>query len=128
MKKAFLFSALFFINLYATPNVVPIDVMYSKGYELCDYASDEYAATRCIEKETAYQDKLLNKAYKEAMKRVDPIQKKPLRDMQRLWIRYTEAKCGFLYSRVSGTAGLSNASQCKLDETIKRTLELKETY
>ncbi len=114
-------------SLFASADVVPISKLYTKEYFKCvESVISEYDATKCLEKEIKKQDKLLNEVYKSAMKNIQPFRKKDLKNIHRLWIKYIDAKCSFLYHKESGTSGLSNASECKLNETIKRTIELEE--
>jgi uncharacterized protein YecT (DUF1311 family) len=82
----------------------------------------------CIKQELNFQDKKLNQAYKKAINKVQPFRKKDLRDIQRMWIKYRDKKCSFYYHKESGSGGLSDMLECKLDETIKRTIELNEVY
>ncbi len=101
--------------------------LFGDVYQEClESARDEYSALSCTEKELIRQDKLLNIAYKKAMKRVESFRKDDLRNVQRLWIRYSDAKCNFYYHKHSGSAGLGEASECKLRETKQRIQELNE--
>ena len=129
--KLVIFIASFIIasNLSALNYTVSIDILYSKEYKQCEQsATSEYDVTRCLDKEIKKQDKSLNQAYKKAMKSIQKFRKNDLKNIQRLWIKYTDAKCNALYHKESGSSGLSNATQCKLDEIIYRTLELKNHY
>ena len=47
----------------------------------------------CINAEFAVQDKLLNENYKKAMSVLNDENKKKLKDIQRKWVAYKEAKC-----------------------------------
>jgi len=116
-------------SLWASAEVVPIEVLYSKTYEKCMRdAMNEYDALTCTEHEITRADKKLNIAYKEAMKRVAPFRRNDLRNVERQWMKYRDTKCNFLYHKESGSAGLGAAAECKLNETIKRSIELQNTY
>jgi len=125
MKKLLTFLALL-SSLYSS-SCVPLDELYSKEYKICaSKALNEYDITRCITTELKQADKELNTAYNDAQKRIQKFRQKDLLNIQRLWIKYTDAKCGFLYHKESGSAGLSSSAECKLQETILRTIELKK--
>ena len=82
----------------------------------------------CIMAELEIRDKELNNAYKEAKKSIPAKSLKRLKEIQREWIVYRDMRCGFYYGPESGSGGLTDAMLCELDETIKRTDELKELY
>lgn len=79
----------------------------------------------CISAETARQDNRLNKAYKEIMGELGPARKKQLRNVQRLWIKYRDANCGFYADPNGGTIASINSSECFLVETAGRAKELE---
>ncbi len=82
----------------------------------------------CIQEKLNKEDKKLNIAYKKAIKMIAPYRVFALREVQRAWIVYRDKKCDFFYHKESGSGGLSDALQCKLDETTRRTKELEEIY
>jgi len=82
----------------------------------------------CIMAELEIRDKELNNAYKEAKKSIPAKSLKKLKEIQREWIVYRDMRCGFYYGPESGSGGLTDAMLCELEETIKRTSELKELY
>lgn len=49
----------------------------------------------CLEAKTKVWNDRLNKAYKELPQRLDARQLAPLKDAQRLWLKYRDANCGF---------------------------------
>ena len=50
-----------------------------------------------------------------------------LRDIQRLWIKYRDAKCGFVESVYgSGTMIVPLTADCRMRETANRAIELAE--
>jgi uncharacterized protein YecT (DUF1311 family) len=108
---------------------VPLKYLYSTEYEQC--TKNTYSTTdmlKCINKELKIQDKKLNQAYKKAMNKIQPFRKEELKKIQRLWIKYRDKKCNFYYHKESGSSGKIDAMECKLNETIKRTIELNEVY
>jgi len=82
----------------------------------------------CMRYERDRQDKLLNINYKKAMNRLKGERREQLREIQRLWIKYTNAKCSFYYHKHSGSGGLDEAIFCEMQEATKRALELSEIY
>lgn len=78
----------------------------------------------CISDETGRQDARLNKTYKVLMQELDAGRKKQLQDVQRLWIKYRVANCGF-YSRFEGSMSALMASECVLKATAARADELE---
>jgi len=79
----------------------------------------------CSKQELEYQDKLLNKYYKLTMKSLDTLKRTELKKVQRLWIKYRDAKCGFYYGLSGGTMDLIIGDDCLVDMTTKRAEELK---
>lgn len=104
------------------------EVHYSPQYKLCmDRSGGVTSELRsCNGAELKYQDKLLNKYYKQAMKVLDDKHKKELKKVQRQWIKYRDAKCDFLYGLTGGTMDLLMGGSCYVDMTAKRAEELKD--
>ena len=98
---------------------------YSAEYEECMRLG---SPNECIEAELKIKDKELNMAYKEAKKSIPKKSLKKLKEIQREWIIYRDMRCGFYYDAESGSGGLTDSMLCQLEETIKRTDELKELY
>ena len=69
-------------------------------------------------------DQRLNAAYQQLGKQVEPSQRTPLVDAQRLWIRYRNANCGF-YAAGGGTIARVAASACVQSMTRQRACELE---
>jgi len=127
--KLLIFAFLILTSLKASQAVVPIELLYSDKYHSCTKEIiSEADAAKCLEKEIVRADKKLNTAYRKAQKRMQIFRHDDLQKIQRIWIKYRDAKCNFFYHKESGTAGLSNAEECRLNETILRTIELDETY
>jgi len=76
----------------------------------------------CIKAEFAVQDKILNENYKKAMSVLNEENKKILKDIQRKWVAYKEAKCAFYPPQ--GTIYLVIAADCYLQMTKERATEL----
>ena len=76
----------------------------------------------CINAEFAVQDKILNENYKKAMSVLNDENKKKLKDIQRKWVAYKEAKCPFVPPM--GTLYAVTAADCYLQMTKERAREL----
>ena len=76
----------------------------------------------CINAEFAVQDKILNENYKKVMGALTEENRKILKDVQRKWVAYKEAKCAF-YPR-QGTIHRLDAADCYLQMTKERAAEL----
>ena len=76
----------------------------------------------CINAEVAVQDKILNENYKKAMSVLNEENKKILKDIQRKWVAYKEAKCAFYPPQ--GTIHRLDAADCYLQMTKERATEL----
>ncbi len=98
-------------------------------YETCiQSARTQSQALYCIGNEIARQDRRLNKNYKAAMKRIEPFRREDLKRIQKLWIRYRDAKCGFFTHPHSGSGGTVDTAECILEETRRRADELEKIY
>ena len=100
---------------------------YSNQYKLClDNSGGITSEMRnCNADELKFQDNLLNKYYKRAMKVLDGNKRKELKQVQRQWIKYRDAKCGFDYGLTGGTMDIAIGDGCLVDMTAKRANELK---
>ncbi len=76
----------------------------------------------CINAEFAVQDKILNENYKKVMGALTEENRKILKDVQRKWVAYKEAKCPFVPSM--GTLYAVTAADCYLQMTKGRAREL----
>ena len=77
---------------------------------------------QCVNAEFAIQDKILNENYKKAMDVLTEENRKILKDVQRKWIAYKEAKCAFYPKQ--GTIHRLDAADCYLQMTKERIGEL----
>ena len=82
---------------------------YSREYKRClDNSGGVTSEMRnCNGNELKFQDNLLNKYYKQAMKVLDAAHRDELKKVQRLWMKYRDAKCGFLFGLTGGTMDLT---------------------
>ncbi|ARB26761.1 DUF1311 domain-containing protein [Pseudomonas tolaasii] len=90
-----------------------------------DGANTTAAMVACNVNETKVQDARLNKAYQAAIKVQEGAKKQQLQDVQRLWIKYRDANCGFMGSASGGTIDQVNGAACVLDMTQTRAAELE---
>ncbi len=88
-------------------------------------AGGEAAHATCADNETAAWDVLLNKTWSFMPAYVGDIRFALLKDVQRQWLAYRDAKCAFL-GTANGSWGLMLAAFCRLDETARRTRELRD--
>jgi len=80
----------------------------------------------CLGNENDVQGMRLNQTYKLAMSQLDATQKAALRKSERAWITQRDATCQTQSDELGGgTASILVYSNCILDETIKRTKQLK---
>ena len=79
----------------------------------------------CMSDEYARQDRRLNQAYKKLLSQQTPDRKQQLQDVQRLWMKYTEANCDFYHDPNGGTSALQFAYQCSIDARAFRATELE---
>ncbi len=78
----------------------------------------------CIAAENLRQDGKLNDVYKALMATLAGERKKQLQEAQRLWIRYTDANCGFYYDPEGGSAAHIGANECSMLAKAMRAKEL----
>ena len=78
----------------------------------------------CINAEFAVQDKILNENYKKVMGVLTEENRKILKDVQRKWVAYKEAKCAFYPKQ--GTIHRLDAADCYLQMTKERATELAD--
>lgn len=80
----------------------------------------------CATAEFQRQDARLNQNYKAAIKELSPEKQKQLRDIQRLWIQFRDAECGFYSDLTGGTIDRIFSSSCLLKQTKVRADDLAE--
>jgi len=96
--------------------------------QMCiDNAKDASQMRECISDEYTYQDYLLNKYYKIAMKRIFKEAKEKFKKTQRAWIKYRDAKCDFeSYESYGGTMMITLYLDCMVEMTKQRAEELRD--
>jgi uncharacterized protein YecT (DUF1311 family) len=109
-------------------NAAPIENSYSANYHQCMSAGDAAqgvttAMVECIGDELTLQDGKLNAAYKATMSHLDPGRQTNLRNTQRTWIKYRDAKCDE-ENQTGGTMDQVGRPSCHLELTVRRTQEL----
>ena len=98
-----------------------------------------YGMGFCLDGETQYWDRMLNEVYQQlraVMQMSDAelpddlaVQADTLRDMQRAWINYRDARCGHEASLWQGGTGASPAFiQCMMQLTAEQALYLSVLY
>ena len=90
-----------------------------------DKASSTASMVECIAAETKQQDARLNKAYKAAMAGLTAERKKQLQQVQRTWIKFRDANCGFYNDPAGGTMARVEANSCVMTSTATRAHELE---
>ena len=115
MKKIIFSTLLTFTTIFASSN-----------YQRClDNSASTSEMRSCNGNELKYQDRLLNQYYKQAMRVLDQSHKSELKKVQRLWMKYRDAKCGFLFGLTGGTMDIIVGGGCHVDMTTQRAKELK---
>lgn len=99
---------------------------YSPAYRACSYKTGgSYTRImRCEQVEIQYQDHVLNETYTRIMRKLPPDKRLILRNLEREWILLRDNKCPSPSDEL-GLSGIVDALQCRLDETIHRTLWLE---
>jgi len=79
----------------------------------------------CHEAAYRHWDSELNRVYKQVMGRAEGVFKKAVRDAQRKWLAYKDARCG-VYGHFEGTMWRPVAVACAADMTLRRVGDLAE--
>jgi uncharacterized protein YecT (DUF1311 family) len=108
-------------NYYSSPKAEV------SSYQRClDNSSSTYEMRVCNGNELDYQDGLLNRYYKQAMRRLSKNEKRKLRNAQRAWIKYRDAKCESEgKSMRGGTGEFLLIGGCLVETTTQRAKELR---
>jgi len=88
-------------------------------------AGGEAAHATCSDNETAAWDVLLNRQWADLSAGMEQEKFIALKAVQKLWLSYRDAKCAFLAKDDESMMGYMVAADCRLDETARRTLELR---
>jgi uncharacterized protein YecT (DUF1311 family) len=98
--------------------------MFGEDYPPCGDPSNTVAIVDCVNAKTKTWDERLNKAYKDLPQRLDAGQLGPLKEAQRLWVKFRDANCSF-YGSGEGTIRQIQAAECMRSMTKDRALELE---
>jgi uncharacterized protein YecT (DUF1311 family) len=98
--------------------------MFGPDYPPCGDQPNTVATVDCVNAKTKIWNDRLNKAYQDLSHRLDARQLGPLKDAQRLWIKYRDANCGF-YGSQEGTIRQIQAAECMRSMTKDRAFELE---
>ncbi len=98
-------------------------------YELCAARTDGITVyiLECIGAETTYQDRRLNIAYDDLIKRMrTQVRKEKLRMGQRAWMKYRDESCQLYYTNIEdGSIARIDAATCIMSKTADRATELE---
>ncbi|MEZ5734047.1 MAG: lysozyme inhibitor LprI family protein [Paracoccaceae bacterium] len=86
-------------------------------------------AATCVQAETQAWDEILNREYKatRSLFADEPGLADQLLAAQRAWLAFRDAECAFVYAMwMDGTMRTIAASNCVLDLTARRSLELRD--
>jgi uncharacterized protein YecT (DUF1311 family) len=101
----------------------------SAAYEQCIKKAEAVTPSlmKCESEERERQDKRLNAAYQALLSKLTKAKAEELRKVQRAWLVYSEAKCGFWYDseEFSGQLERLIASHCSVVERARRATELE---
>jgi uncharacterized protein YecT (DUF1311 family) len=95
---------------------------------IADPCADKDNATNlaCQERETRIWDDELNAAFQDARRHADSVTNDALKNAQRSWIAFRDAKCAVSEKMYEGsTMAALFASYCKLEETGRRAIEMQ---
>ncbi|AXK40384.1 lysozyme inhibitor LprI family protein [Crenobacter cavernae] len=100
---------------------------YSKAYNACMDRADgvTQGMVECMDGEIGRQDARLNRAYRQVSAALPATRRTLLQTVQRQWMRYRDANCGFYYDPDGGTMARVQAVDCKLQMTAERAGELE---
>ncbi len=93
-----------------------------------DCLKDYAPARECLQSMLAEERDRMNQALEELADRIESFRRPALRTMQAKWRAYRDAKCGFFVHPHAGTGGVLDALQCEVDETRRRTKELRKLH
>ena len=99
--------------------------MFGAAYKPCGDKNSTMEIVECIAAKTKVLDARLNTAYAALQRIIEPGQRDPLRNAQRLWIQFRDANCGF-YGAQQGTIRQVQAAECLRAMTQDRAAELEQ--
>ena len=100
---------------------------YSQDYEKCLEATNGVTADmlNCMTLEEERQDAMLNVYYKQLMRGLEPEHANLLKEAQRAWIKYRDARVN-LAGYDGGSMAVLSVGSIHLEMTVKRVDELKQ--
>jgi uncharacterized protein YecT (DUF1311 family) len=112
----------------SAPCLAQVEVKFSSTYDKCmeQAAAVDPRMIECYGAEIALQDRRLNLAYRNLQSKLEPDRRKALVEVQRQWLRYTDANCDFYYDPNGGTAARMAANECSIRARSARATELEE--
>ena len=128
MKRVFtFFAALALVCAPLAASASASDSGQSKQYGACMGKSGNttMGMVECITDEVRLQDARLNKAYKALMADLPPARQAQLQQVQRTWIKYRDANCGFYNDPDGGSLARVSANDCMMTTTTSRASELE---
>ena len=110
------------------PGLAQVEARLSPAFDKCmeQAAAVDPRMIECYGAEIALQDRRLNLAYRKLLTKLDPDRRKVLVEVQRQWLRYTDANCDFYYDPHGGTAARMAANECSVRARGARATELEE--
>lgn len=107
----------------------PVEARYSPAYEVCLSTGPAAqgvttAMVDCAAAEIGVQDAALNRTYQAVLAGLEPEQRPKLREAQRAWIVFRDAKCAS-ENQTGGTIDSIGIGGCILRATVVRTMELE---
>lgn len=125
-----IFPLLIIASMSSSIAIAETDTHLSSDYNKCIDRSggSDSAMLECNSEEWKRQDARLNSAYKKAISSLSPEKRKELQEIQRLWLKYTEAKCNFFFDNheLTGTLDRLVAATCSTTERAARVNELED--
>ncbi len=100
----------------------------TRQYDNCMDQSEgvTQAMVECMGQEYDIQDARLNAAYRQLRANLTDSRATQLRDVQRLWIQWRDANCGFYNDPEGGTLARVLANECMVTTTAQRAAELEQ--
>jgi uncharacterized protein YecT (DUF1311 family) len=92
-----------------------------------DEGQSTAGSVACAAREHAFWDKLLNQSYQNLRDSLDDAGKSSLRDVQRQWLAWRQARCAFEAQQYEGgTFANVAANTCFTSETARRAIDLTQ--
>lgn len=113
---------------FAIPLAVGAEPRLSPAYSKCveKAGAVDPRVLECIGDEFTVQDRRLNASYRGLIAKLTPERRKKLQDVQRAWLKYSEANCDFYYDPNGGTAARMMSAECSARARASRAEELED--